>query len=147
MLNKQGVVQISRYLAVESTVRNSSRQKLRNSLAQQRNPLVLLRNPLSQQWIPLFFPLHYESLSLESAVFMVCNIMWPRIPVQRLRNPLLSNIIIYASEFHQKFNVKRFVPGIQKKSQAESAAHVIKCVFEIRHFKQRIPGLVGATCG
>ena len=73
--------------------------------------------------------------------------MWPRIPVQRLRNPLLSNIIIYASEFHQKFNVKRFVPGIQKKSQAESAAHVKKCVFEIRHFKQRIPGLVGATCG
>ena len=29
----------------------------------------------------------------------------------------------------------------------ESAAHVIKCVFEIRHFKQRIPGLIGATCG
>ena len=65
----------------------------------------------------------------------------------RLRNPLLSNIIIYASEFHQKFKVKRFVPGIQKKLQAESAAHVIKCVFEIRHFKQRIPGLIGATCG
>ena len=59
----------------------------------------------------------------------------------------VANIIIYASEFHQKLNVKRFVPGIQKTLQAETAAHVIKCVFEIRHFKQRIPGLVGATCG
>ena len=34
-----------------------------------------------------------------------------------------------------------------KKLQADSAARVIKCVFEIRHFKQRIPGLVGVTCG
>ena len=63
------------------------------------------------------------------------------------RSTVLSNIIIYASEFHEKFNVKRFFPGIQKQLQAESAAHVIKCVFEIRHFKQRIPGLVGVTCG
>ena len=75
VLIKQGTVHISRYLAVESTVKNSSCQKLWNSLAQQRNPLVLLRNPLSQQWIPLFFPLHYESLTLESAVLTLCNIM------------------------------------------------------------------------
>ena len=29
--------------------------------------------------------------------------------------------------------------------QADSAARVIKCVFEIRNLKQRIPGLVGAS--
>ena len=35
----------------------------------------------------------------------------------------------------------------QAYKNGSTAARVIKCVFEIRHFKQRIPGLVGATCG
>ena len=38
-------------------------------------------------------------------------------------------------------------PESRIKMQADSAARVIKSVFEIRHLKQRIPGLVGATCG
>ena len=58
-----------------------------------------------------------------------------------------QNVLRFASGIHQKFNVKRFVPGIQEKMQADTAARVRKCVFEIRHLKQRIPGLVGATCG
>ena len=44
-------------------------------------------------------------------------------------NPLLSNVIRFASGIHQKFNVKRFVPQIQKTMQADSTARVIKCLW------------------
>ena len=62
-----------------------------------------------------------------------------------MRNPLMPKIIRFASGIHWKGNVKRFVPE-SRKSQADTAVLVIKFAFEIRHLKQRIPGLLGPTC-
>ena len=47
---------------------------------------------------------------------------------------------------HENVDIVVDEDNSKKKLQVESAAHVIKCVFEIPHFKQRIPGLIGATC-